>query len=146
MKVLLQRVSEAEVKVEQQSIGKIGPGILALVGFGKGDDLSKLKPMADKLLNLRIFPDQRGRFDKSILDSAGAILLVPQFTLYADCSAGRRPDFFASLEPALAKDLFEKFVAQVKNSAIAQVQTGEFGAHMHVSLLNDGPVTIMLEL
>lgn len=145
MRILLQRVAKAEVRVEQQTIGKIGPGLLALVGFGKGDSESKLKPMAEKLLHLRVFPDERGRFDKSILDTSGALLLVPQFTLYADCSAGRRPDFFAALEPVAANDLFNSFVAQVNLQGAKIVEIGQFGAHMQVSLVNDGPVTIMLE-
>jgi D-aminoacyl-tRNA deacylase len=145
VKVLLQRVSSSSVKVRDEVVGSIGRGLLLFVGFAKGDNSKLLTPMADKVVNLRIFPDERGRFDQSLLELGLEILLVSQFTLHADTSKGRRPDFFGSLEPAQAAILFDEFAAALRVSGSANVSTGIFGEHMLVSLENDGPVTIMLE-
>ncbi len=145
MKVLLQRVNNASVEVDGTIVGKIGLGLLLLTGFGEGDDESVCDPMASKISTLRIFPDEKGRFDKSVLDVGGEVLVVPQFTLFADTSKGRRPEFFGALKPELAKPLVDVFKTQLLNTGISKVETGIFGAHMKVSLLNDGPVTIMLE-
>ncbi len=145
MKIVIQRVSNASVVVENKVVGAISPGLMLLVGFGKVDTKEKLPAMAEKVANLRIFPDEKGRFHYSLLEIKGEILLVPQFTLYADCSKGRRPEFFNALEPQAATELFDLFVEEFKKLAIPKVQTGVFGAEMHVSLLNHGPVTILLE-
>ena len=145
MKVLLQRVSSASVEVDGQTIGSIGRGLLLLVGFGKDDTAAAMEPMAKKLINMRIFPDERGRFHFSLLETEGALLLVPQFTLFADTDNGRRPEFFSALEPAQAEPLFLAFAETVKKLGIKEVATGRFGAHMQVKLENDGPVTIMVE-
>lgn len=145
MKVLLQRVSSASVDVDGATIGSIGAGLLLLVGFGKADTEAALEPMAKKLLNMRIFPDERGRFHFSLLDQGGALLLVPQFTLFADTDKGRRPEFFSALDPALAEQLFLEFTETVKKLGVKEIATGRFGAHMQVRLENDGPVTIMVE-
>ena len=146
MKVLLQRVSHARVRVDGASVGEIERGLLLLVGFAKEDDDSKLKPITQKLCNLRIFPDEVGRFHLSVLDIEGEVLLVPQFTLYADTSKGRRPEFFSAMEPQRATVMFDALVGEFKALGVKKVQTGEFGAHMHVELENDGPVTIMVEI
>ncbi|MFV1951262.1 MAG: D-aminoacyl-tRNA deacylase [Nitrospinota bacterium] len=145
MKVLLQRVNYASVKVEGQVIARINKGLLLLAGFGEGDDDSKLKPMAEKIVNMRIFPDEKGRFHFSLLDINGSILVVPQFTLFADTGKGRRPEFFRALKPQLAGVLIEEFIDVFKQIGIKDILSGQFGAHMKVVLENDGPVTIMLE-
>lgn len=146
MKVLVQRVSRGRVSVDGQVLGEIAVGLVALVGFGAQDDASKLSPMLDKLLNLRIFPDDKGRFHFSVSDTKGGVLLIPQFTLYADTSKGRRPDFFGALAPAQAEPLFQQFVDCVRAKASGTVAAGQFGAHMLVEIFNDGPVTIGLEV
>ncbi len=145
MKVLLQRVSNASVSVDGESIAQIGEGLLLLVGIAREDTESVLKPMAEKISTLRIFPDEKGRFHHSLLDIGGAVLAVPQFTLFADTNKGRRPEFFAAAPPDAASKMFDSFAAELSAAGIEQVRTGVFGAHMKVELLNDGPVTIMLE-
>lgn len=145
MKILLQRTNAANVKVQEEQVGVIGRGLLLLVGFGKTDDSSKLKTCAEKICNLRIFSNQEGKFDKSVMDIGGEILLVPQFTLFADTSKGRRPEFFDALEPKKASALFDELCNVFKELGIKKVQCGSFGAHMQVTLENDGPVTMMLE-
>lgn len=144
MRVVIQRVSRASVTVENTVVGQIDAGILLLVGFAQADEESVLKPIAQKVLNLRIFSDKEGRLDLSVLDINGGVLAVPQFTLYADTGKGRRPDFFAAKEPVAAKNLFLRFLDELKRSALT-VESGEFGADMQVALLNDGPVTIILD-
>ena len=144
MKVLLQRVSFAKVVVDSKVIGKINQGLLLLVGLGQGDDESKLRPMADKILNMRIFSDGNSKFNLSLLDIKGEVLVISQFTLYADTNKGRRPDFFQALEPTRAKELCDQFVEVLKESGL-KIESGEFGASMQVSLQNEGPVTIMVE-
>ena len=144
MKVLLQRVTRASVQVQDEIVGAIDKGLLLLVGFGHTDSTAVLTPMANKVANLRVFPDERGRFQYSLLDIGGAALLVPQFTLYADTRKGRRPDFTGSMKPEVAEGLFEEFAAAVRSSGVKEVECGRFGADMQVELVNDGPVTILI--
>jgi D-tyrosyl-tRNA(Tyr) deacylase len=148
MRVALQRVSRAEVRVREgdgaRVAGRIGRGLLALVGFTDGDSPAHLEWMADKILGLRIFPDDDGRMNLALADMAGALLVVSQFTLYGDASRGRRPSFVAAARPEVAIPLYERFIALLRERG-AQVETGEFGAMMDVELVNDGPVTIWLE-
>lgn len=145
MKVFIQRVSGASVKVKNNLIGQIGQGLVVFLGVGVGDSEKEIEPMVKKILNLRIFENENEKFDKSILDIKGKILVVPQFTLFADCSKGNRPYFGEAAKPEIAKPIFEKFVQELKKSGL-KVETGIFGAKMEVELINDGPVTIILEL
>ena len=144
MKALLQRVSEAKVTVNSKIIGEIGTGWLILLGVGKADSEAEIPKLSEKILGLRLFSDADGKFNLSVQDVGGQILVVSQFTLFADCSRGRRPGFSNAAPPDVAKDLYERFVAELRKSGIT-VATGEFGADMKVSLVNDGPVTIMLD-
>jgi len=147
MRVLIQRVNHASVSVAGRTVGAIKQGLLLLVGFGQNDTATKLKPMAEKIANLRIFSNEERKFDLSLLDIKGRALLIPQFTLYADTSKGRRPDFTASLQPEAARQLFNEFVAVFSATiGLNRVEKGEFGAYMQVELQNDGPVTILLEM
>lgn len=145
MRVLLQRVSEAWVAFEDGETPRAGPGLLALVGFRDGDGATLLEPMANKLLSLRVFEDEQGRMNRSLQETGGALVLVPQFTLYADCRKGRRPGFSEALAPAEAAALFEGFVGACRAAHDGEVSTGRFGAAMQVHLVNDGPVTILLD-
>jgi D-tyrosyl-tRNA(Tyr) deacylase len=145
MKVILQRVSTASVTVDGSVVGQIGRGLVLLVGFGKGDDETRISPMVEKICKLRIFENETKKFDKDIIEVGGEVLAVSQFTLFADTSRGRRPEFFQALEPAEASRLFDLFVSELRATAISKVETGVFGALMQVSLINDGPVTITLE-
>ena len=145
MKILLQRVSGASVSIDGETVGNIGRGLLLLVGFGHDDRGAVLLSMANKVVNLRVFPDDSGRFSHSLMDIGGEALLVPQFTLYADTRKGRRPDFTAAMPPGDATGLFDDFTEAVKTALPGNVQTGRFGADMQVSLVNDGPVTILLQ-
>jgi D-tyrosyl-tRNA(Tyr) deacylase len=144
MKAVLQRVSEAEVRVDGGIVGKIGPGLLVLLGVGKGDSEAGAEFLAAKISGLRIFSDEAGKMNRSLLETGGALLAVSQFTLYGDCRKGRRPSFDAAAPPDLARALYEHFVEAVRRSGI-RVETGVFQAHMEVSLVNDGPVTLLLE-
>ena len=144
MKILLQRVTRASVRIKDEIVGAIDQGLLLLVGFGHTDDTTVLMPMANKVANLRVFPDEQGRFQYSLSDIGGAALLVPQFTLYADTKKGRRPDFSRSMKPEAATGLFEEFVSAVRSSGVHKVECGRFGADMQVELVNDGPVTILV--
>lgn len=144
MRVLIQRVSQASVTVEGRVVGQIGPGLLALLGIGAGDGPAEIALLADKMAQLRIFPDQQGRFDRSLLETGGAVLVVSQFTLYADTRRGRRPSFSDAALPEQAAPLVEQFVARLRGHGL-HVETGVFGAMMQVALVNDGPVTIMLD-
>lgn len=145
MKVVLQRVSQANVTVDENIVGAIKHGFVLLVGFGKGDTATCIQPMVDKIVRMRIFENDEKRFDKDILDVGGEILAISQFTLHADTAKGRRPEFFQALEPAAASHLFDTFVEALRKTPVTKVETGIFGAHMRVSLVNDGPVTITLE-
>lgn len=144
MRVLIQRVTRASVTVEGSVTGEIGNGLLALIGIAAADTTKEADYLADKMVNLRIFSDDQGRMNLSALDIQGELLLVSQFTLYGECRKGRRPGFDAAAPPAAAKELYEYFVRKVAEKGL-RVQTGVFQAHMEVSLLNDGPVTLLLE-
>lgn len=144
MRIVVQRVLSARVEWEQGGTPGIGTGLLSLVGLHRSDTASVLEPMAEKLLHLRIFEDEAGRMNRSVLETDGGLLLVPQFTLYANCRKGRRPAFSDAMEPHAARDLFGQFV-QHCTQARPGVQSGCFGAHMRVHLVNDGPVTIVLD-
>ncbi len=144
MKVLIQRVKEASVSINKELYSSINQGILALVGIEKGDTLEEIQKMAKKLVNLRIFPDENDKMNKSILDIKGEMLIVSQFTLCGNCKKGTRPSFDNSAPPEIAKNLYETFIIEVKNYGI-HIGTGVFGAMMDVALINDGPVTFMLE-
>jgi D-tyrosyl-tRNA(Tyr) deacylase len=144
MRVLLQRVKEAKVTVEQRTVGSIQHGSLLLVGFTKGDTSKDLDYLADKVVHLRIFEDESGKMNRSLIDVEGAILSVSQFTLYGDCRKGRRPNFMAAMEPERAQQLYEQFNEKLRSYGI-KVETGIFGAMMDVHLVNDGPVTLLLE-
>ena len=144
MKVLLQRVRSASVKVKNQTIGEISNGLLALVGFTHEDTSETVKYLADRAVKLRIFEDDNGKMNLSLLDKNYSMLIVSQFTLYGDTAHGRRPGFDAAAKPPQAIPLYEEFMEEVKKFNI-NVATGEFGAEMLVTLENDGPVTFMLE-
>ena len=145
MKVLIQRVKEASVTIDNKLYSQINAGILALVGIEKGDTAEQIEKMAAKLVNLRIFPDENDKMNKSILDIQGEMLIVSQFTLCGNCKKGTRPSFDSSAPPEIANKLYEDFVEKIKSLEI-KVGTGKFGAMMDVSLINDGPVTFMLEM
>jgi len=144
MRIVCQRVLEAEVKVNEQRVGRIDKGLLVYLGVGKGDTLNDAQFIADKLVNLRIFADEAGKMNRSVLDVGGKILLISNFTLHGDCRKGRRPGFDAAAEPSLAEELYEKIAALVAARGIA-VEKGVFGQYMQVTSLNDGPVTFLLD-
>lgn len=144
MKIVVQRVSQAKVEVEGKTVGAIGPGVVVLIGITHDDTTNQAIWLANKLINLRIFEDVQGKINQSILEINGQALIISQFTLYADCSGGRRPSFTQAARPELAKQLYEKFIEEVQKGGV-KVQAGIFGAEMQVSLLNDGPVTLILE-
>jgi len=144
VRVHIQRVKNASVTVAGKITGEIEAGLLLLVGFSKADSHQAFPRMAEKICNMRLFTNSEGRFDRSLLEVEGGLLVVPQFTLYADCKKGRRPDFFGAMEPQQASLLFDNFVHSLK-AVCPTVQTGVFGAEMEVSLLNHGPVTILLD-
>ncbi|MFI5342744.1 MAG: D-aminoacyl-tRNA deacylase [Chlamydiales bacterium] len=144
MKILIQRVSHAHVEVEGTIVGAIGLGALVFIGVTHGDTVTQAAWLAHKLIHLRMFEDTHGKINQSLLEHKGKVLVVSQFTLYADCSAGRRPSFTQAAQPELAKQLYEQFVEEVRKGGVL-VETGVFGAEMKVSLLNDGPVTLILE-
>ncbi len=144
MKALIQRVQEASVEVEASIIGKIGPGLLVFLGAGEGDSLQDLDYIFNKMIHLRIFSDDQGKMNLSLMDAKGSILVVSQFTLYANTKKGRRPSFNEAMKPDAAKKMYESFLEKCVAAGI-ETQSGSFGADMKVALVNDGPVTIMLE-
>jgi len=141
---LIQRVSEASVTVDGETIGRIGPGLLALVGVEPGDGDAQVARMAERLLGYRVFGDAEGRMNRSLADSGGGLLLVSQFTLAADTRSGMRPGFSTAAAPAEAERVFSRLLAECREKHPVGVETGRFGAHMVVSLVNDGPVTFLL--
>ncbi len=145
MIALLQRVSEARVTVDGRVVGEIGPGVLALVCAERGDAERSAERLVERVLAFRLFADDAGKMNLSLRDTGGGLLLVPQFTLAADTRGGNRPSFSAAADPALGRGLFDHAVAQAR-AAHSPVATGEFGAHMQVSLVNDGPVTFWLRV
>jgi D-tyrosyl-tRNA(Tyr) deacylase len=144
MRLVVQRVSRASVRVDGEVRGAIGAGVLLLLGVEDGDDAAAADRLAGKVARLRVFPDEAGRFDRSLLDTAGAALVVSQFTLLADTAKGNRPSFAAAARPGEAEPLVEAFAAALRSLGVP-VETGVFGARMEVELVNDGPVTIVLE-
>ena len=145
MRALLQRVSRASVRVDHETVASIGPGLLILLGVGHADGDPVADSLARRVTELRIFEDDDGRTNRSILDVGGAALVVSQFTLYADTSRGRRPGFTDAADPASADRIYQRFAGALRESGVADVQTGRFGAEMDVDLVNDGPFTIWLD-
>ena len=145
MKAVIQRVSFASVETNNKIIGKINNGFLILLGVCDGDAQNDVDKLLNKIPFLRIFTDENDKMNLSLLDTDGEALVVSQFTLCADCSHGRRPSFINSAGPAAANELYESFISGMKKAGVKNVQTGQFGADMKVSLLNDGPVTIILD-
>ena len=144
MRTLIQRVKSGKVAVHSRTVAEIGPGLVILLGIGQKDNEEQAKFLAEKIATLRVFEDNEGKFNLSILDTGGAAIVVSQFTLYADTHKGRRPSFTDAAEPELAEPLVEKFAELLRSQGIP-TQTGVFGAHMLVQIENDGPVTIWLE-
>lgn len=144
MRVVIQRVTQAKVEVEGEITGQIGKGLLVFLSVGKGDSEQDLSFLVDKLIHLRCFSDENGKMNRSVQDVAGAILLISQFTLHGDCRRGRRPGFDQAGEPETAKEYYEKAAERIRQLGVP-CETGVFAAHMHVSSVNDGPVTFLLD-
>jgi D-tyrosyl-tRNA(Tyr) deacylase len=144
MRVVVQRVSRASVRVEGRMVGEIGPGLVLLVAVGREDTAATASAMAEKATNLRIFSDDAGKMNRSLIDSGGAVLAISQFTLYGDARGQRRPSFIQAAPPELGKELYEEFVRAMRGLGV-RVETGVFQTHMDVELANDGPVTILLD-
>ena len=144
MRAVVQRVSRAEVRVEGRAVGRIGHGLVVLVGIAREDTPEAGQWLAEKIANLRVFDDAEGRMNRSLLEAGGAVLCVSQFTLYGDCRKGRRPSYDRAASPEAAQPLYESFVAALRAFSVA-VETGEFRAMMDVQLVNDGPVTLLLD-
>ena len=144
MRAVVQRVSEARVRVDSEVVGEIQAGLLVFLGVGREDTEKDVDFLAGKIAGLRIFPDEAQKMNLSLLDAGGAMLVVSQFTLHGDCRKGRRPAFIAAAPPEQAEPLYERFVAQVEKLGL-RVSAGRFGAMMEVELVNDGPVTLLLD-
>jgi D-tyrosyl-tRNA(Tyr) deacylase len=144
MRAVVQRVHESSVVIDSQEVGRIGVGLLVLLGIAQGDDERDVDYLADKIVELRVFADEAGKMNRSLLEINGQMLVVSQFTLLGDCRKGRRPSFIAAAAPDTATHLYERFVARGRDRGI-DVATGQFQAHMLVHLVNDGPVTLMLD-
>lgn len=144
MRVVVQRVARARVTVDGDTVGAIGLGLVLLIGVAKGDTHAAMEYVMDKCVNLRIFEDDAGKMNRSILDIGGEILAISQFTLYGDTRKGRRPGFDQAAPPETAEPMYERAVQRLSSHGI-RVATGQFGAHMHVDLVNDGPVTLIVE-
>lgn len=144
MRAVVQRVSEAHVDVDGVETGRIGRGLLVLLGVGQGDEMDDVRYLADKVAHLRIFPDDQDKMSLSVQDVGGGVLVVSQFTLYGDCRKGRRPSYASAAAPQRAVDLYEAFVEQVRTYSLP-VATGRFQEMMQVHLVNDGPVTLLLD-
>jgi D-aminoacyl-tRNA deacylase len=145
MRAVLQRVNEASVVVDGAEVGRCGRGLLVLLGVAPNDGPAEVAWLANKIAGLRIFPDDAGRFDRSVLDEGGEALVVSQFTLYGNCRKGRRPDFNGAAPPGLAEPLYEAFCEALAQQGLRHVGRGIFGAKMAVSLVNDGPVTLVVD-
>lgn len=143
MRVVIQRVSGSRLTVDDVVKAETGPGLVVLAGFAPGDGAAQLRWMAEKIAGLRIFPDDEGKMNLSVVDVGGQVLAVPNFTLHGDCRKGKRPGFSNAAPPELATTLFDDFCRELEQ--LAPVQRGVFGAHMHVTLTNDGPVTLLLD-
>ncbi|MBD3293571.1 MAG: D-tyrosyl-tRNA(Tyr) deacylase [Armatimonadia bacterium] len=143
MRVVVQRVSEARVEVGGEVVGEIERGLMVLAGCGEGDEEDDARWLADKIANLRVFEDEDGKMNLSVLEIGGSVLLVPNFTLYGDCRKGRRPSFTGACDPGIADGFMDVLADRIAGTGLT-VERGEFGAHMHVSLTNDGPVTLLL--
>ncbi|MCI6277893.1 MAG: D-aminoacyl-tRNA deacylase [Clostridium sp.] len=144
MRAVLQRVTRSKVVVDGEIVGSIGKGLNVLLGISKDDTMEDIPYLKDKIINLRIFEDEEGKMNRSLLDVGGEILLISQFTLYGDCRKGRRPNFMDALGGDEAKKIYDEFVKSLKETGI-KVETGIFGAHMEVTIENDGPVTLIVE-
>jgi D-tyrosyl-tRNA(Tyr) deacylase len=144
MRAVIQRVLQAEVKISDESVAKIDKGMLVYLSVGKEDSLRDAEFMAEKMVNLRIFEDEAGKMNRGVQDVGGQLLLVSNFTLHGDCRKGRRPSFDGAAEPAVAQQLYEKVIELIAQQGVA-VQKGVFGEYMHVSSINDGPVTFLLD-
>jgi D-aminoacyl-tRNA deacylase len=144
LRAVIQRVAEARVRVEDEVVGEIGPGLCVLLGVARGDNEAAAERLAGRIARLRIFENDESKFDRSVLDAGGAVLVVSQFTLIADTAKGNRPSFSEAAAPELAEPLYETFCAAVRELGVP-VETGVFGARMRVELANDGPVTILLD-
>lgn len=145
MKLVVQRVSRARVTVDGDVAGEIGPGLLLFIGVGHDDDRDVVEWMVDKVLSLRIFEDEEGKMNRSVRDERGGVLAISQFTLYGDVSKGTRPSFIKAAKPGPAEDLYNYFVRTLKTQSDLEVASGVFGAKMDIELVNDGPVTILIE-
>jgi D-tyrosyl-tRNA(Tyr) deacylase len=144
MRAVVQRVSRAKVTVDGDVTGEIDSGIMLLLGAGDGDTDDDMHYVLDKTINLRIFPDDEGKMNRSLLDVGGSLLVVSQFTLYGDCRKGRRPSFFHAMDPGPAEAMVDRFVDEARDRGV-HVETGRFGAMMDVELVNDGPVTLLID-
>ena len=144
MRAVVQRVKESKVEVDGKSVGAIGPGLLIFLGVGEDDSEKDCDYLANKIVHLRIFPDREDLMNLSLIDTGGSALVVSQFTLWGDCRKGRRPSFVRAARPEKAEGLYERFIGLLKEKGI-EVATGQFQAMMDVSLINDGPVTLMLD-
>lgn len=145
MRAVIQRVATASVTVDEEVTGQIGRGLMVLLGAGEGDVEKDLDYILDKTINLRIFPDEDGKMNLSLLDIEGELLVVSQFTLYGDARKGRRPSFVKAMKPDIAEEMYERFIDRARARGVSKVATGRFGAMMDVRLLNEGPVTILLD-
>jgi D-tyrosyl-tRNA(Tyr) deacylase len=144
MRACVQRVCEAQVTIDGAVVGRIGGGLVVLLGVGQADGEAEVQWLADKIIGLRVFEDDAGKMNRSLLEVGGAMLVVSQFTLYGDCRRGRRPSFTDAASPDLAERLYESFAARVRAAGI-EVATGKFREHMRVGLVNDGPVTLWID-
>ncbi len=145
MKAVIQRVTFSNVKVDGETIGEIEKGFMILLGVAEGDGRNEADFLAKKIANMRIFEDENGKMNLSILQTGGACLVISQFTLCADCKKGNRPSFVGAAKPDEAESLYEYFMEKLKNNGVEKIESGSFGADMKVTLLNDGPVTIILD-
>jgi D-aminoacyl-tRNA deacylase len=145
LRAVVQRVARAEVRVDGEVVGRIGAGLCVLVGAAVGDGRLDVEYLADKVVNLRIFEDDDGKMNRSLLEAGGGVLAVSQFTLLGDARRGRRPSFIGALEPGAAERLYDSFVAALRSAGVAEVATGRFRAMMEVELVNSGPTTILLD-